>query len=383
MASGHKSQLFRLHPTYFLEQGGAGSMINSETRVRTAYVQRDVPGDLDDDIDDYDDWVDRDGGRGQRKRKRRRFDRRGVGRGGERLASDTSQFPCRFLPVSLSPDREVQEHQMVALYPDTTAQMKVLPDAAGCSFGNASERDEWMSKVKWAINQTQQPIRRDMLFELSCRPGLDDEIINTGADPIRDGDRLFVRIPTSRDLQAQRDRLPYSERLSLADAAKGAPLWATYGVAEESIDPTARFQAQLDAYKRRYALGRPTDVASNLQAERIERTTICLLASLAVAYHKQLERDRDFREGVRELLPHYEDSLPVVTDKVLPVLRNSPLFLTGGGVAFQTSVLEHVHRLATNTKAPYPVAVVTQAHEQGKHDLTEIKTGELLRAVLT
>lgn len=289
---------------------------------------------------------------------------------------------CSFLPVPLSPTRYVLEHQVVALYPDYRGNLAVIPDAAGCAFADAFSREAWLAKAKWGVNQNQKPITQDTLFDVSCRPGLDEAILNTGAEPIRDGDNLFVRIPDSRDLQAQRDRLPYSQRLPVSDRASDAPLFATYGLAPGSIDPVARYQSLLEKYRKRYAAGAPTGTEFNLMVEHTERTVVCGLAALAVAFFRELQDNTEFYRGVSELERYFEPVLPTATEKVLPVLRNSPLFLSQRGVAFQSTVVEGAQRLLANLSPESPMATVTQAHEQGKHDLTEAKTGELFRVVL-
>ena len=380
MASGNKSQIFQLHPAYRAEQASPRNAFHLATLASAAssspkpFKRKRTEND------------------GRKSRNASRDHRlNAVDLGGDadderEFGGDDDEFAeeggCSFLPLPLSPTRYVLEHQVVALYPDKQGNLKVIPDAAGSVFVNGLGREAWLAKAKWGVNQNQKPITLDTFFDVSCRPGLDEAILNTGAEPIRDGDHLFVRIPTAKDLQAQRDRLPYSQRLPVSDRSGDAPLFATYGVAPGPIHGIGRWQSLLEKYRKRYAAGMPTDPAFNLTVERTERTAVCGLASLAVSFFRELEDNREFYEGVRDLEPYFEPDIPTATAKVLPVLRNSPLFLTQRGIAFQSSVLEQAQRLLTNFAPECPMATVTQAHEQGKHDLTEAKTGELFRVVL-
>ena len=358
MASGNKSQIFRLHSVY----------LNQQQNYLGEYRAHVV--------------IPRDDGR----------EREEGGCGGHSScgASEDGPFPCSFPPVSLTPQRSVLEHQIVALYPDVDDKMRVFPDAAGLTLQSALDKEEWEFKAKWAVNQTMQPITPSMTFNLSCRPGIEETLLNTGADPIKDGDDVYVRIPTSRDLYAQSHcTLPFGGLDVVGDSFEGpVPLLATYGMSPASIDPCVRLHSDLESFRKKYAGGvigegsGGTDVASNLNMESIEKTTIITLAAMAASYHTEEATNPGYRVAVEQLVPHFEDQLPTVPERVLPTVRNSNLFLTRRGVAFLVKVMNMAHQLFENAKLRQPVGRVTQAHEQGKEEQTVAKTGELFRVVL-
>ena len=335
MASGNKSQIYQLHSNYCIDRW---------TTWREK--ERDGKGGSDDREDD--------------------------------------DVVCQFPAIPLDPSRNALAHQMIALYPDAKAgnRLRAVPDAAGGPFDRPSDRETWLSRVKWAVNQNTQRLSRSALLNLSCRPGIEETVLNTGADPIRDGDDLFVRIPTRRDVQAQRNRLPFDQHLlPIVDASAGAPLFATFGVAPVSVDPSAHLHMELERYRQKYSTGQDANVAANLKVERIELTTVIQLAGLATTYFRELGRNAAFKQSVEKLATHFQESVPVNAEKVVVDLRNSDLFLTDRGVSFHLDVLKRIYDIFANAQLDAPVGRVTQAHEQGKDDQTEAQTGELFRMI--
>lgn len=270
-----------------------------------------------------------------------------------------------YAPMTLK-GRKVLEGQVVALHSDNYGNgvpCIVYPDAAGLPK-DSSRHAQWTT-ARWAVNQRQYHLDQNgQPMDLTTVPAVRQQVLHTGCDEIGVGDLLYVRLPTNKDVEAQRCALRELYGGYGSHRQQIPPMFATYAVKRGTVDFRGRAFQYMERYKRHLT----GDIDGDMDGEegtitQIELSKIARVARVLSFVGKNMKRD-----GIGDEICQLAESIDydVAGEEVsLRKCRESNVFKTSVGVQFTSTLLAILEEDVSAMYRPKPIGEVLQSLEPG------------------